>query len=104
MEGFDVEHSAFAGVEVLSYGGDPVATQEWLSGLHRDAYAEALVSASQETYPVVMYTTVSPISQSLQFEALASHGYIVVDVVAVTGLAASRVPSGDQTAPALAPR
>ena len=42
MEGFDVEHSAFAGVEVLSYGGDPVATQEWLSGLHRDAYAKCL--------------------------------------------------------------
>lgn len=89
MDGFDVEHSGFAGIGVLLYGGDPVATQEWLSGLQRHAYAGAPVSASEETYPVVMYTSVTPVEQSLQFEALASHGYIVVDVVAITGLAAA---------------
>ncbi len=80
MEGFDVEHSWLAGIGA--------ATQEWLSGLQRHAYAEAPISASQETYPVIMYTSVSPVDFSLQFETLASHGYIVVDAVVFTGFAA----------------
>ena len=81
MQGFDVEQSGFAVIA----GGDAVAAQESLSGLHRHAYPEAPVSASQETYPVVMYSNLTPIDQSLQFEELASHGYIVVDVIQVTG-------------------
>jgi predicted dienelactone hydrolase len=88
MEGFDVEQSGFAGIEVGAYGGDPIAAQEWLSGLLRHAYPEVPVSADQETYPVVLYSDPTPISQSLQFEDLASHGYIVMNVVTVTGYVA----------------
>src|SRR5574341_1146870 len=84
---FDLENSDFDGLVAL-YAGDVDSTYRRLSAWTLVAYPDATAASDQPRYPVVIYSNILaglPISQSSQFQELASQGYIAIDVLHTYG-------------------
>jgi hypothetical protein len=84
---FSREHSRFDGY-VNFYGIDPDAAYQRITEFSLYAVPDAAISDLQETYEVVVFSNWEagiPVNQSSQLQELASHGYIVVDVIHTYG-------------------
>ncbi len=67
---------------------DVASVVEWLNNLQRHAFQDVPISPTEAAYPVVIYSNIvsgMPIIYSLHLEELASHGYIVIDVIHTFG-------------------
>ena len=90
LSGFDSEHSALAELIRLCCAArkDTATVIEQLDNLRGHAFQDVPIARAEAAYPVVIYSNILsgvPINQAAQLQELASHGYIVIDVIHTFG-------------------
>lgn len=90
MNGFDFKASGLSDLVRVFLGGGYPEKLKWLNAQQRHAFESAPAAKGEDAFPVIIYSNILsglPFNQSMQFEELASHGYIVLDVIHTYGFA-----------------